>query len=83
MQITDTGAHLITWKYSNKPDRINHAIDLDGDHMLFVVSAGDWGDYEWILAKDGHAIMHSNDAYGSPERALMHGLNKCDQENYL
>ena len=83
MKITDTGAHLITWKYSNKPDRINHAIDIDGEHMLFVVSAGDWGDYEWILAKGGRAIMHSNDAYGSPERALMHGLNKCAEENYL
>lgn len=83
MQITDTGAHLITWKFSNTPDRINHAIELDGDRTLFVVSAGQWGDYEWILAENGRAIMHSDDAYGSPERALMHGLNKCDQENYL
>ncbi len=79
----DTGAHLITWKYSNTPDRVNHAIELEGGCTLYVVSASGWGDYEWILSKDGRAIMHSDDAYGSPERALMHGLNKCDQEKYL
>lgn len=83
MQIIDTGAHLITWKYSNKPDRINHAIELDGGYMLFVVSAGEWGDYEWILSKEGRAVLHSDDAYGSPERALFRGLQKCDEENYL
>lgn len=81
--INETGASLISFKYSNKPDRVNHAIELDGDYTLFVVSASEWGDYEWILAKDGKPVMHSDDSYGSPERALFRGLQKCDEENYL
>lgn len=83
MDIRDTGADRISWLYSVVPDTVCHAIALDGGRTLFVVSAKDWGDYEWILAEGGTPLMHSDDAYGSPERALMHGLNACDKDEYL
>lgn len=83
MQITDTGALRITWTFMDKPNEVSHAISLDEGRFLCVVADNKQGNYEWVLVENFKTIMHSDNGYGNPERALMHGLNACDTENYL
>ena len=83
MKISQTNAAKIDWTYMNEPKIVRHAIELDDGRNLCVLTDCETGTYEWALIENGKVIMHSDNGYGAPERALMHGLNECDKENYL
>lgn len=81
--LMQTGAHRIKFTYMDAPDSVRFIIPLDGLRFLCVVTDTSNGNYEWVLTSQGIALMYSDSGYGSPERALMHGLNKCAEDDYL